>query len=150
ATFTTIGTDSATYVVQETDEGAKIRVVATTTDPDNTTTATATSTATAAVTEIAPTLTTPVIGGTAKEGQTPTATPGVANAGDAPVPYQWPADHGSGFVPIAGAPGLSYMLTEADEGATLQIVATSTDPEGIVRTATSTAPASVLDNSSLS
>ena len=43
ATVTNIGTNSATYVVQPSDEGSFIRVVATTSDPDNAQSATATS-----------------------------------------------------------------------------------------------------------
>ena len=43
ATVTNIGTNSATYVVQPSDEGSFIRVVATTSDPDNAQSAIATS-----------------------------------------------------------------------------------------------------------
>jgi hypothetical protein len=48
-TFTTIGTDSASYVVQDSDAGSFIRVVATTSDPDNSQTAAATSAVTGTV-----------------------------------------------------------------------------------------------------
>src|SRR5260370_17742710 len=90
----------------------------------------ATSTATTAVIAISPTLTTPVISGTAQQGQTLSATAAVANDSDATVSYQWQANHGSGFVNIAGATSLSYVVQEADEGGTLRIVATSIDTDG--------------------
>ena len=132
------------YVVPEADEGATLRVVATSADSDGSGT-TATGAATAAVTDISATLSTPVISGTAQEGQTLTATAAVANDSDATVTYQWQADHGSGFVNIASATGLSYVAQEADEGATLRVVATSADSDGSGTTATSAATAAVTD-----
>ena len=56
-TVTNIGTNSATYVVQPSDVGSFIRVVATTSDPDNAQSATATSLVTGAALPVAPTLT---------------------------------------------------------------------------------------------
>ena len=132
------------YVAQEADEGATLRVVATSSDTDGSGT-TATSAATAAVTDISADPDTPVISGTAQEGQTLTATAAVANDSDATVTYQWQADHGSGFVNIASATGLSYVAQEADEGATLRVVATSADSDGSGTTATSAATAAVTD-----
>ena len=71
------------------------------------------------VTDIAPTLTAPVISGVAQEGQTLTATAAVANDSDATVSYQWQArSRLPAFASIAGATGLSYVVQEADEGAT--------------------------------
>src|SRR5262249_15776269 len=58
-TFTSIGTNSATYVVQPSDVGSFIRVVASTNLSDNSQTATGTSSATAAVAPATPTLTAP-------------------------------------------------------------------------------------------
>ena len=133
------GATNSTYVVQEADEGNQLRVHVTSSGGP------ADSAATAAVTDIAPTLTAPVISGTAQEGQTLTATAAVANDSDASVTYQWQADHGSGFVNITGATGLSYVVQEGDEGAQLQLVATSTDSDGSGTTATSAATAAVTD-----
>jgi hypothetical protein len=84
-----------------------------------------------------------VISGTAQEGQTLTATAAVANDADASVHYQWQASHGSGFVNIAGATSLTYVVTATDEGAQLHLVATSTDSDGSGTTATSAATATV-------
>src|SRR5205085_2937944 len=109
---------SSTYVVREADEGNQLRVHVTSSGGS------ADSAATSAVIDISPTLTTPVISGTAQQGQTLTATAAVVNDSDATVSYQWQVNHGSGFVNIAGATSLSYVVQEADEGGTLRIVAT--------------------------
>ena len=93
--------------------------------------------------DISPTLTTPVISGTAQQGQTLSATAAVANDSDATVAYQWKANHGSGFATIAGATSLSYVITSADVGAQLEIVATSADTDGTGTTTTSAATATV-------
>ena len=86
-TFTTIGTDSATYAVQEGDEANVIRVVASSADPENNVTSSLASAATGTVLDAAPTVTTPTIAGTAQEGDTLTA---AASAGqsDNTVTYQ--------------------------------------------------------------
>ncbi len=145
-TFTTIGTDSATYVVQESDEGNAIRVVASSADPENNVTSSLASTATALVLDAAPTITTPVISGTAQEGDTLTA---AASAGqsDNSVSYQWLENDGSGgsYVNIAGATGASYQVQEADEGFKIEVVATATNDNGATISATSAATALVLD-----
>ena len=138
----------STYHVVEGDEGHTIRGVATVTN-DNGATVTSSDTS-AAVTDIAPTLTTPVISGVAQEGQTLTASAAVANDTDAAVGYQWQADHGSGFVAITGASGLSYVVQPGDVGAQLRIVATSTDDDGSGTTATSAPTAAVTAASGLS
>jgi hypothetical protein len=91
------------------------------------------------------TLSTPVISGTTQEGSTLTATAAVANDSDATVSYQWQANHGSSFVNLTGETALTHVLTEADEGATLRIVATSSDSDGSGTTATSAATASITD-----
>ncbi len=139
------GATGLSYLVKEADEGAPLRLVATSTDGDGSGT-TATSAATSAVIDAAPSLTAPVISGTAQEGQTLTATAAVANEPtETTITYQWQADHGSGFVDISGATGLSYLVKEADEGAPLRLVATSTDGDGSGTTATSAATSAVID-----
>ncbi len=77
ATWSNIaGASSATYLVQEADEGNQIRVHVTSSGGS------ADSAATSPVIDISPSLTTPVISGTAQEGQTLTATAAVANDSD--------------------------------------------------------------------
>ena len=75
----------------------------------------------------APTLTTPAISGTATEGNVLSATAAGGDVKTTTITYQWQENFGSGYVNIAGATTQSYTLTEADVGATLRIVATSTD-----------------------
>jgi FG-GAP-like repeat len=139
------GATASTYQVTEANEGHQLRVVATSSDVADGSGTTATSAPTAAVTDIAPTLSTPVISGTAKEGQTLTASAALPNDTDATVTYQWQANHGSGFVNLSGQTSLSHVVTEADEGATLRIVATSSDLDGSGISATSAATAAVID-----
>ena len=130
---------------QEGDEGNKIEVVATATN-ENGVTVSATSPATAAVLDAAPTVTTPLIAGTAQEGQTLTAS---ASAGqsDNPVTYQWQisTDGGASFANIAGATGASYLVTEANETDLIQVVATATNENGVTTSKTSAATSAVLD-----
>jgi autotransporter passenger strand-loop-strand repeat protein len=94
-----------------------------------------------------PTLTTPVISGTAQEGQTLNATPAISDDSDATVTYQWQEsfDGGTSWSTIGGATSLTYVVQQADEGATLRIVATSSDPDGTGTTATSAATTTVTD-----
>jgi len=80
------------------------------------------------VADAVPTLTTPVISGTAQEGQVLTATAAAANDADAAVTYHWQANSRSGFVNLTGENSLNHTVTEADEGATLRIVATLDRP----------------------
>jgi hypothetical protein len=128
--------------VQEGDEGDLLRIVATSTDPDGTGTM-ATSTATGAVTEPAPTLSV-TVSGTPQVGQTLTAI-GIANSGDAITIYQWRVLNGSTWANIAGATKASYLVTEANEGHQLRIIATSSDPDGGGTSATSAATPAVMD-----
>ena len=139
------GATGLSYLVKEADEGAQLQLVATSTDADGSGT-TATSAATSAVIDAVPSLTAPVISGIAQEGQTLTATAAVSNEPtETTISYQWQANHGTGFVAITGATGLSYLVKEADEGAQLQLVATSTDADGSGTTATSAATSAVID-----
>ena len=102
------GATAATYLVKEADEGFKIEVVATATN-DNGATVSQTSAATAAVLDAAPTVTTPVITGTAQEGQTLTASASAGQSDNA-VSYQWMENSGSGgsYQNIAGATAATY------------------------------------------
>ena len=133
-----IGSGS-TYAVQEGDESFTIEVKATATN-DNGITISATSTPTAAVLDAAPTITTPMITGTAQEGQTLTAA-ATAGQSDNPVTYQWQQDGQD----IAGATGATYVVREGDEGHKLDVVATATNDNGVTISATSVATGAVLD-----
>jgi hypothetical protein len=124
-----IGT-GVTYQVKEGDEGNQIEVKATAAN-NNGDTVSATSVPTATVADAAPTITTPVITGTPVEGHKLTATAAVANDADAIVSYQWQESFdGAAWGTIGGATFLTYVVQKSDEGAELQIVATSTDADG--------------------
>jgi hypothetical protein len=87
-----------------------------------------------------------MIGGTAQEGQTLTATAAVANDADATVTYQWQNGSGNSWSDISGATGLSYVVQETDETRQIRVVATSTDLIGGTNiTSTSTATPAVVD-----
>ena len=135
------GATGVTYVVREGDEGHKLDVVATATN-DNGVTISATSAATGAVLDAAPTITTPVISGTAREGQTLTAA-ATAGQGDNPVTYAWYSSADGYTNPIGS--GSTYAVQEGDESFTIEVKATVTNDNGITISATSTPTAAVLD-----
>ncbi len=141
-TWSNIGTDSSTYVVQESDEGLDIRVVASTTDPDNGQTASVTSAATGPVLDALPTVTVPIITGTAQEGQTLTASASSGQS-DNPVSYAWYSS-ANGYTAAIGT-GATYLVQEGDENATIEVKATATNDNGATISATSVATSAVLD-----
>jgi hypothetical protein len=94
---------------------------------------------TAAGAEAPPTVT---LNGQAVEGQTLTATPNLTTDGDnstADVTYRWERNG-----TVIGT-GESYLVTESDEGTTIQVVASFTDDAGQTVTATSNATSTVVD-----
>jgi Mg-chelatase subunit ChlD len=145
-----IGTDSSTYVVQEADEGAKIRVVATTSDPDNSNVpATATSAATATVLDALPTITPVTISdttsgsSTVREGDVLTASAsGLRSDSDNTVSYSW---YHSNDLTAAIGTGASYTVHESDENYQIVVKATATNGDNISVFTTSAASATVLD-----
>ncbi len=81
----------------------------------------------------------------ALRGSTLGATPGTWTGAGSTYTYQWQEDSGEGYAPIAGATGLQYTLGIADEGATVRLVVTATNADGIVMAAsapTATVPSS--------
>jgi len=98
------------------------------------------------VISIAPTITTnPTISGTAKVGQTLTATAGDTTGTPPPTStLQWQrSDNGtSGWSDISGATGTTYVLVSADESKFLRVEQTATNIEGSA-TATSASTSQV-------
>lgn len=98
------------------------------------------------VLNIAPTITTnPTISGTAKVGETLTATAGDTTGTPPPTStLQWQrSDNGtSGWSDISGATGTTYVLVSADESKYLRVEQTATNIEGSV-TATSASTSQV-------
>ena len=92
---------------------------------------------------------TPSISGTDTEGDQLTASSAAA-LGASSTTYQWQESFsGSEYVDIFGATSSSYTLTEAQAGATIRVVATSTYSDGLIDTADSTATGTVADHLTL-
>ncbi len=136
--------DSNTYLVQEGDEGHKIEVFASVTHDG--VTASATSLATTAVIDAAPTVTTPVISGTAQEGLTLTAN-AATNDSDATIHYHWQESSSSSSATWTdiGTDSPTYLLQPSDIGDFIRVIATTSDPHsGQGATATSVVTGAVL------
>src|SRR5207302_1458109 len=133
------GATGSTYLVLEGDEGHTLDVVATATNDDGVT-ATQTSAATAAVLDAAPIVSVPLVSGTAREGETLTASASSGQSDNAVI-YQWQRDGQD----IAGATGSTYLVREGDESHTLDVVAPASTDDGLTATQTSAATAAVLD-----
>jgi hypothetical protein len=88
-------------------------------------------------TELAPVgVSPPTVTGTAQQGQTLTATPGVWTAPDAIFTYQW--QHcdaaGANCVDVVGATAQTYAVTPADVGTTLVVTVTASNRFGTLAT----------------
>jgi Domain of unknown function (DUF4347)/SdrD B-like domain/Bacterial Ig domain len=120
------GANSSTYTLKESDVGAKIRVVETSTYTGGLIDTVA-SLATAAAVADNLTVGTPTISGTDTVGQILTASTVTADNSDATITYQWQRD-GVNITSPSTADGQTYTLTTADAGHTIDVVATATDP----------------------
>ncbi|HLH92034.1 MAG TPA: hypothetical protein VKX28_26680 [Xanthobacteraceae bacterium] len=138
------GATNATYVVQEADENAVLRVAISATDPDDpgAVAGTVFSSATAKVVDAAPTVNTPVITGNAQEGQMLTVSATTGDLDD-PVNYTWYSSQ-SGYTVQIGS-GANYTVQEADEGWNIEAKATVTNENGVTASATSAPTATVVD-----
>ncbi len=126
------GATAHTYVVVSADVGHTLRATVTATNAAGS--GQATSNATAAIVVGAPVNTaTPVVTGTAKEGQTLSATGGTWTGAE-PITYtfQWWRCNtdGSNCATISGATTASYKLTTADVGHAVRIRITATNSAG--------------------
>ena len=158
---TDIGTDSATYVVQQSDENDYIRVVATTSDPSNPQpAATATSAATGPIIDDAAlSVSTSVVSGAAVQiGQTLVSSATITGDSSdltAPVTYQWQVSNNGGTtwsdVPatttgqFSGQLSSFYQISQADLGDLVRVQATFTDDTGQIVTAASTPTVAVAE-----
>src|SRR6516164_7805834 len=118
-----VGATGSTYTLSDADETCCLRVQVVFTDELGEM-VTATSAATAAVLDAAPTITTPVISGTAQEGQTLTASASSGQS-DNPVTYAWYSSK-DGYTTAIGT-GATYLVKEGDEGFTIEVKATATN-----------------------
>ena len=138
------GATNDTYTLVAADEGKVIKVrVSFTDDADNEETLTSAATGAVDARPNSPATGAPTIAGTAQVGQTVTAdTSGIADAdglANATFSFQWLADDSE----IAGATGLTYTLTNTDEGKAITVQVSFTDDEGNAETLTSAATAAV-------
>ncbi len=76
---------------------------------------------------VMPTLTTPTIVGTAQEGQTLTAASNAGQSDDA-LSFSWYSSADSFANPIGS--GSTYLIKQTDEGRTIEVKATATNPNG--------------------
>jgi hypothetical protein len=137
------GATASSYTVQTADVGSTLTVSVTATNSGGS--ATATSTPTAAVTSapVAPPSNTapPTISGTARAGQTLTATTGTWSGSPTSYAYQWQRCTTT-CAAIAGATSSSYTAQTTDVGATLAVAVAATNSGGS-STATSAPTAAV-------
>ncbi len=133
------GATSSTYTVQESDEGTELRVLAIGSDSE-TGQITAPSVATGPVLDALPTVTVPIITGTAAPGQTLIAS-AAAGESDDTVSYAWYSS-ANGYTTAIGT-GATYLVKTGDEGSTIEVKATATNDNGATITATSAATSAV-------
>jgi hypothetical protein len=123
------GATATTYTPVVDDEGAKLRVKVTATNPDAA--VSAFSAATAAVVPALPVQTTaPAVSGTPRTTMTVTSTAGAWTPAGSTYAYQWQRDGGSGFADISGATAATYVLTDDDAGARVRAKVTATNVDG--------------------
>ncbi len=134
------GAIGSSYTLQTADEGKTVKVQVSFTDDagnEETLTSGATDAVAAAPASNSPATGAPAITGTAQVGETLTAdTTGIADADgleNVSFSYQWLADDAE----IAGATGLTYTLSAADEGKAVKVQVSFTDDAGNEETLTS-------------
>jgi hypothetical protein len=129
-----------TYVLQNGDEGDSVRVLVTAANPSGITSAPSAGTPIVAPFPPANTAA-PAITGTAVRGSALNATPGTWTGPGNQYTYQWQRDAGEGYVDITGATAARYTLGVADEGATVRVVVSATNPDGTISVpSTATSP----------
>jgi Ca2+-binding RTX toxin-like protein len=144
--YANVGTDQATYTLGDADVGAQMRVTVSFTDGQGVAES-ETSGSTAAVVNVNDLPTGAVtISGTVTEDQILTAnTTTLADAdGLGALHYQWQRNTGSGFVNV-GTDQTTYVLGDADVGATIRVTTTYTDLRGTAESKTSAATAAVAN-----
>jgi len=141
---------SSTYVVSDSDVGYFVKVSVVATNGVGSSSAVLSS-ETAAVTDIAPTNTAiPVITGTARTGETLTASKGSwtsAPSAFTTYTYQWKTAKTSGgsYSNIASATNRTYELTDSDIGDYIKVAVTATNSVGTSSAALSAATAVIVD-----
>ena len=132
------GATGSTYTLADSDEGKAVKVqVSFTDDAGHNETLTSAATGAVDARPNSPATGAPTIAGTAQVGQTLTAdTSGIADADgltDVTFTYQWLADDSD----IAGASGLTYILTDSEESKAIKVQVSFTDDADNKETLTS-------------
>ena len=116
------------------DVGHTVRVVVTATNAGGSTPATSAHTATVAAEPVTPPANTalPTIGGSAREGQSLSASTGTWSGSPTSYAYQWEdcSTAGESCANIGGATGSGYLLVASDVGHTLRVVVTAANAGG--------------------
>ena len=142
------GETGATYTLTDANEGKTVKVrVSFTDDADNKETVTSAATATVAARPNRPATGAPIIGGTARVGETlATDILGIADEDgleNATFSYQWISNDGTTDADIQGETGATYTLASAYVGKTIKVKVTFTDDADNEETLTSPATAEV-------
>ena len=142
------GETGATYTLTDANEGKTIKVrVSFTDDADNEETVISAATATVAARPNRPATGAPIIGGTARVGETlATDVLGIADEDgleNATFSYQWISNDRTTDADIQGETGATYTLTDANEGKTVKVRVSFTDDADNEETVTSAATATV-------
>ena len=142
------GETGATYTLTDANEGKTVRVrVSFTDDADNEETVISAATATVAARPNRPATGAPIIGGTARVGETlATDVLGIADEDgleNATFSYQWISNDGTTDADIQGETGATYTLASAYVGKTIKVKVTFTDDADNEETLTSPATAEV-------
>ena len=142
------GETGATYTLTDANEGKTVKVrVSFTDDADNKETVTSAATATVAARPNRPATGAPIIGGTARVGETlATDILGIADEDgleNATFSYQWISNDGTTDADIQGEMGATYTLASAYVGKTIKVKVTFTDDADNEETLTSPATAEV-------
>jgi hypothetical protein len=126
------GATASTYTLAVADEGAKVRLLVTASNPDGTLGSASDPTATV-VSAPPGNSVRPVVTGTAQRGSTLTATNGTWTGVGNSLAYQWQrsTDGGATWTAINGATTLSYTLVLGDVGSIVRMLVTATNPDGI-------------------
>ena len=136
-TWTAIsGATAGTYTLGVGDEGTRLRMLVTATNPDGSISVASGASATVLA---SPPVSTgpPTVSGTAQRTATLNATLGTWSGLGNAYTYQWQhsGDGGNTWMAITGASSSSYTLGKGDEGLNLRVLVTATNPDGTVTVA---------------
>src|SRR3954447_21515942 len=126
------GAISSGYTLAKADEGARVRVLVTATNPDGNVDQASDATA-APVSPFPPAnIVAPAITGTPQRSRTLYAVRGTWTGPDNTYAFQWQRDFGEGYVDVPGATGSVYTLAVADVDATVRVLVTASNPDATI------------------